>query len=160
MLIVMRRHRPRRVALDLRGLVGANDIFRLSAGVKRDPAVDVWLTDGPSELRSIAQRWFTQMRQCGDDVRELMHDGCPVACVEDAPFGYVNSFNTHVNVGFFYGAVLEDPAGLLEGSGKRMRHVKLNLSREFKAVALSDLIKAAYLDIKVRLGANGSSREG
>jgi hypothetical protein len=153
----MRPHRPRRVALDLRGLVGMKDILRLSGGVKLDPAVDVWLTDGSVELRSIAKKWFVQMRQCGDDVRELMHDGCPVACVEDAPFGYVNAFKTHVNVGFFHGAVLEDPAGLLEGTGKRMRHVKLNSRREVNAAALSDLIDAAYLDTKVRLGADRSS---
>jgi hypothetical protein len=64
-----------------------------------------------------------------------------------------------VNVGFFYGAALEDAAGLLEGSGKRMRHVKLNPSREFNAAALSGLIDAAYLDIKVRLGVDRASRE-
>ena len=133
------------------------DILRLSGSVELDPAVDIWFKDGPVELRSIAQKWFVQMRQCGDDVRELMHDGCPVACVEDAPFGYVNSFKTHVNVGFFHGAVLEDPAGLLQGTGKRMRHVKLNPDREVSAAALSDLIAAAYLDIKVRLGDDRSS---
>jgi hypothetical protein len=49
------------------------------------------------------------MRQCGDDVRELMHDGCPVACIKDAPFAYVNTFTSHVNVGFFHGAKLSDP---------------------------------------------------
>jgi hypothetical protein len=91
------------------------------------------------------------MRQCGDDVRELMHDGCPVACVEDAPFAYVNSFRSHVNVGFFYGAMLEDPAGMLEGSGKRMRHVKLKPDSELDANGLRDLIHAAYFDIKARL---------
>jgi hypothetical protein len=57
------------------------------------------------------------MRECGDDVRELMHDGYPVACVEDGPFGYVNTFRSHVNVGFFNGVALKDSAGLLEGSG-------------------------------------------
>jgi hypothetical protein len=156
----MRRHRPRRIALDLRGLIGRNDILRLSGGVKRDPAVDIWLTDGPMELRSIAQKWFVRMRQCGDDVRELMHDGCPVACVRDAPFGYVNSFKSHVNVGFFYGAVLEDPAGLLEGSGKRMRHVKLKPGPELNTAALLDLINAAYLDIGARLGGEPCSKGG
>jgi hypothetical protein len=149
----MRRHRPRRVALDLRGLIGGNDILRLSRGVRRESAVETWLMDGPVELRSIAKQWFEQMRQCGDDVRELMHDGCPVACVGDAAFGYVNSFKTHVNVGFFYGAALKDPAGLLEGSGKRMRHVKLKPGTEQNTAALHDLIDDAYLDIKVRLGA-------
>jgi len=133
-------------------LIGKNDILRLSGGVKRDPTVETWLTDGPIALRCIAQKWFVQMRQCGDDVRELMHDGCPVACVENAPFGYVNSFKSHVNVGFFHGAVLDDPAGLLEGSGKRMRHVKLKPGAEFNAAALRGLIDTAYVDIKVRLG--------
>ena len=129
-----------------------NDILRFSGGVKRDPAVDNWLTDRPIELRSIARKWFAQMRRCGDDVRELVHDGCPVACVDDAPFGYVNAFKSHVNVGFYHGAALEDPARLLEGSGKRMRHVKLRPGREFDAKALGDLIDAAYLDIRRRLG--------
>lgn len=127
-------------------------MLRLSGATKRDPAVDIWMIDGPVELRSIAQLWFTRMRQCGDDVRELMHDGCPVACVEDAPFGYFNSFKSHVNVGFFHGALLDDPAGLLEGRGKRMRHVKLHPDRPRNAAAIAGLIDAAYLDISARLG--------
>ncbi len=154
----MRQLRPRRVALDLRGLIGRTDIFRLSGSAKRDPAVDIWLSDGPAELQSIAQKWFVVMRQCGDDVRELIHDGCPVACVKDAPFGYVNSFKSHVNVGLFYGALLEDPAGLLEGSGKRMRHAKLKPGLEQNAAALRDLIDAAYMDIRARLDGEPSSR--
>ena len=136
-----------------------NDIFRFSGGVKRDPAVDLWLTARPIDLRSIAREWFVQMRQRGEDVRELMHDGCPVACVDDAPFGYVNTFKNHVNVGFFYGATLNDPTGLLQGNGKRMRHVKLNPGGELDAAALSDLIGAAYADIKGRLGADQSSQD-
>jgi Domain of unknown function (DU1801) len=155
----MHKHRPSRVALDLPGLVGMVDIFRVSGAVKREPAVDLWFAVGPVDLQSIAQEWFVRMRRCGDDVREVMHDGCPVACVEDAPFGYVNSFNSHVNIGFFYGALLEDPAGLLEGSGKRMRHVKLKPGRNVNAAALSDLVDAAYLDTKARLGAGLPSGE-
>ena len=149
----MGERKPRRIPLDLRALSGREDIFRVSGTVARDPAVDAWLADDPIELRAIARQWFERMRQCGDDVREVMHDGCPVACVEDAPFGYVNSFKSHVNVGFFNGASLEDPAGLLEGSGKRMRHVKLIPSREVNAAALGGLVDAAYVDIKARLNA-------
>ena len=140
----MPRRKPRRVALDLRGLSGREDIWRFSEALNRDPAVDAWLTDAPVELRSIAQRWFARMRRCGRDVRELMHDGCPVACVRDVPFAYVNSFKNHVNVGFYYGALLEDPAGVLEGSGKRMRHVKLRPGAESDDAALGQLIDAAY----------------
>src|SRR5262245_42872359 len=149
----MPKRKPRRVALDLRALSGRAELFRLSGAVKRDPAVERWLTSGAIELKSIAQHWFTQIRQCGSDVRELMHDGCPVACVEDAAFAYVNTFKAHVNVGFFCGTSLADPAGLLEGSGKRMRHVKLTPGGEASVGALGALIAAAYADIKARLDA-------
>ncbi len=154
----MPQNKPPRIALDLPGLIGADEILRLSGMIKRDPAVDFWLSGEPAELRAIARQWFKRMRQCGDDVLELIHDGCPVACVEDAPFAYVNTFKTHVNVGFFHGAILDDPAGLLEGSGKRMRHVKLKPGSEPKPAALGNLIDAAYTDIKVRLGAGRSSQ--
>lgn len=95
--------------------------LRFCGGIKRDPAIDAWMKERTGELGSIVQQWFDVMREGGDDVRELIHDGCPVACVQDAPFGYVNAFKAHVNVGFFHGAALLDPAGLLEGNGKYMR---------------------------------------
>jgi len=125
-------------------------IFRISGPLKHDPAIDVWLNSRPSELRAIALKWFTEMRECGHDVLELMHDGCPCACIEDAPFGYVNVFKSHINVGFFNGAWLKDPAGLLEGNGKRMRHVKLKPGITIDLSALSALIHASYQDMKER----------
>jgi hypothetical protein len=145
-------------------------LFRLSGAVQRDPEIDAWfsgavrldreidawLSEPADELRRIARTWFEQMRGCGADVRELMHDGGPVACVEDAPFGYVNVFRAHVNVGFFYGATLDDPARLLEGAGKRMRHVKLRWAQQVNAAALSELVAAAYRDIRLRLGSEGA----
>lgn len=126
-------------------------ILRFTGAVKRDVAIDAWLDRQPAALASNARICFTRMRECGDDVRELMHDGCPTACVEDAPFCYVNVFTSHVNVGFFHGASLPDPAGLLEGNGKRMRHVKLGPGREVDVDALTALIDAAHLDIRARL---------
>lgn len=133
------------------------ELFRLSGAAKRDPAVERWFAEDPPELQSMAEAWFTLIRQCGDDVRELIHDGCPTACVEDAAFAYVDAFTAHVNVGFFYGAFLEDPAGLLRGRGKRMRHVRLAPGRSFDDAALRGLIDAAYNDIRARLAAERSS---
>ena len=77
------------------------DFLRFNGAVERDPAIDAWLKQHGGELGAIAHRWFDVMRKCGDEVRELLHDGCPVACLGDAPFGYVNVFTSHVNVGFF-----------------------------------------------------------
>ena len=128
-----------------------NGMLWFSGAVKRDPSIDVWLNEQAAELGAIARTWFVQMRERGDDVRELMHDGCPVACVGDAPFGYVNVFKAHVNVGFFYGAELADPAGLLEGRGRRMRHVKVRPDADINRAGLSALIDAAYADITSRL---------
>jgi hypothetical protein len=127
------------------------EILRFTGAAKHDPAIDVWLNSDPSELRSIARRWFAQMRECGDEVLELMHDGCPVACVGDAPFGYVNVFTSHVNVGFYNGFALRDPARLLEGNGKRMRHVKLRPGVDIDSAALTALIHDSYQDMKARL---------
>jgi hypothetical protein len=126
-------------------------LFRLSLGTKRDPAVETWLKKQPGELGSIARTWFDRMRACGFDVLELMHDGCPVACVHDVPFGYVNVFKAHVNIGFFLGAELQDPAGLLEGTGKRMRHVKVTPGAALDRRALGALIQQAYEDVKLKL---------
>lgn len=105
----------------------------------------------PGELGAIARRWFEVIRGCGDDVRELLHDGHPTGCVEGAGFAYVNAFTAHVNVGFFRGAQLADPKGLLVGTGRLMRHVKLRPGEDVDASALRALILAAYADIRRRL---------
>jgi hypothetical protein len=127
----------------------ASDLFRFASAVRRDPAVEAWFSKG--ELHGFAKRWFDAMRGCGADVRELLHDGMPTACVGDAAFAYVNAFTSHVNVGFFQGASLNDPHRLLEGTGKRMRHVKLRWGAPINDAALNALIAAAYNDMRTRL---------
>jgi hypothetical protein len=126
-------------------------LMRFPSAVERDPAVDLWMREHSDELGAFARRWFEVMRSCGEDVRELLHDGHPTACVGDAAFGYVNAFKAHINVGFFRGAELADPKKLLEGTGKFMRHVKLSSEREVDPVALRKLIETAYTDIRGRL---------
>jgi hypothetical protein len=127
------------------------ELLRFNGAVKRDPAIDGWMKEHAGELGVIAHRWFEMMRKCGDEVRELLHDGHPVVCLGDAPFGYVNVFTSHVNVGFFQGAALLDPAHLLQGEGKFMRHVKLKPGTATDAAALSKLIDSAYSDMKARV---------
>ena len=125
-------------------------ILRFSGGVKRDPVIEEWL-DRKDGLTALARTWFRVMRACGEDVQELMHDGCPTVCIDEAPFACVNVYKDHTNVGFFYGAHLDDPAGLLQGTGKNMRHVKLRVRHETDSAALQNLIGAAYVDVKARL---------
>ncbi|MGH9536665.1 MAG: DUF1801 domain-containing protein [Terriglobales bacterium] len=127
------------------------ELFRLNGAVERDPAIEAWMKERAGELGIIARQWFEVIRKCGDEVRELLHDGCPTACLGDAAFAYVNVFTSHINVGFFQGAALPDPARLLQGTGKFMRHVKLRPGTATNAAALRVLIDAAYADIKARV---------
>ena len=128
-------------------------LLRFPGAVKRDPAIEAWLRQQPEEMGELARHWFEAMRECGDDVRELLHDGHPTACIGDAALGYVNVFTAHVNVGFFRGAELADPHGLLEGTGKLMRHVKLRPGSTRATSALAYLIAAAHADMQERVQA-------
>jgi hypothetical protein len=126
-------------------------LLRFDGTTQHDPAIPAWFLAHPGELGAIAHHWWKRMRNAGDEVRELLHDGCPVACLGDAPFAYVNVFTAHVNVGLFQGASLPDPAHLLQGSGKFMRHIKLRPGTPTDAAAIASLIEAAYSDIKSRV---------
>ena len=126
-------------------------LFVLPGAVKSDPVVEAWFAEHTDELGAIAQHWFEFMRNCGDDVTEIIHDGQPTVCVGEAAFAYVDAFKAHVNVGFFHGSDLPDPNGILEGTGKHMRHVKVRPDTEENGEALSALIEAAYFDLRSRL---------
>jgi hypothetical protein len=126
-------------------------LLRFDGTMERDPAIDAWLKEREGELGAIARHWFPVMRNCGDEVRELFHDGWANACFGEVPFAYVAVFTAHVNVGFFQGATLPDPAGLFQGTGKFMRHVKLRPEAAIDSAALLRLIETAYSDIKARV---------
>ena len=132
-------------------MIGSTDLFILPEAAPYLPEIDEWLSGDPPELYSIARHWFTAFRQCGDDVSELLHDVCLTACVGGAAFGHVNVFKAHVNIGFFTGALINDPKSMLEGTGKRMRHVKIRSEDDIDSQALQELIRCAYRDIKDRL---------
>jgi hypothetical protein len=122
--------------------------MRYPGAVRRDRAVEFWMQCHPGPLGDIAQRWFEVMRGCGPDVTELLHDGLPTACVGGAAFAYVGAFTHHVNIGFYAGTVLHDPQGLLQGTGKFMRHVKSRPGAEPDASALTALVYEAYADMQ------------
>ncbi|MCC7267469.1 MAG: DUF1801 domain-containing protein [Caulobacteraceae bacterium] len=128
-------------------------VFHFPSAVRRDAGVDAWFARPDHELRRIVQPWFEAMRDCGEDVRELLHDGRPTACAGDGAFAYVDAFSAHASIGFFFGADLADPAGLLEGAGKRVRHVKLRWGQPADEAAIGGLIAAAYADMRRRVAA-------
>lgn len=128
-------------------------LFRLPGARRDDPDVATWFEAGDDGIRRLALHWFDRIRACGSDVLEIMHDHQPTACVGDAAFAYVAAYRAHAALGFFHGADLPDPAGVLEGAGKRMRHVKLKWGQPAPEAALEALVAAAYADIRARLAA-------
>ena len=132
-------------------------LFRLKIAADASAQVDRWLGTQTGEVGAIARTWLICLRRRGDDVRVVMHDGCPTACVDGAAFAYVGAFTGHVSVGFFHGAALPDPAGLLQGSGQFMRHVKLVPGRSLDRPAIEALVTAAYDDLRERLEADAAT---
>lgn len=116
-----------------------------------DLTMDEWLATKSEELQPIATKWFREITDCGPDVQAIFHDGHPIGCVDNTPFAYVDAFKHHVNLGFFQGADLPDEHGLLEGTGKRMRHIKLRPGETQNKGPIKLLIEVAYADIKERL---------
>ena len=76
-------------------------LLRLDGAKESDAAIATWMEVHEGELGAIARKWFGVMRGCGDEVRELLHDGWAVVCLGDVPFAYVGVFTGHVNVAFY-----------------------------------------------------------
>lgn len=134
-----------------------NGLFLFPEASRVHPDVEGWMLELSGDLGEITREWHGVMKSCGADVRELLHDGHPTVCVRGAAFAYVNTFKAHVNVGFFRGAELEDPEGLLEGSGQLMRHVKIRPGAPLNAQALTKLIRVTCQDMRARTRGIGRS---
>ena len=65
----------------------SEQLLRFSGVAARDPTIDAGIKEHAGELEATARQWFEVMRKCGDEVRELLHSGCPVARFGDAPLG-------------------------------------------------------------------------
>ena len=77
-----------------------------------------WQAQAVSQVRKI-------VNQAAPDVDEAIKWAQPVWSF-NGPFAYVKAHKQHVNFGFWRGVDLNDPKNLLEGTGEKMRHVKLS----------------------------------
>ena len=77
----------------------------------------------------------------------------------DGPFAYVKAFERSVNIGFWRGAELDDPTGILEGEGERMKHLTLREGDAIPADELSALVRQA-IALNRELGKSGADPVG
>lgn len=68
-------------------------------------------------------------------------------------FGYIGAHGNYVNLGFNRGSELADPEGLLEGTGKKFRHVKIQKPEDVTRPALRELLRAAIKERQAALRA-------
>src|ERR1017187_10344476 len=66
-------------------------------------------------------------------------------------YAYIGVQKAHVNLGFYYGAILPDADGLLEGTGKKLRHLKIRSLDVAESTAVKALLKAAIAERRERL---------
>jgi hypothetical protein len=95
---------------------GMDRIFRVGGDGGR-PATDAYVDRCAVPLVPLTSQLIALVRAAAPGAREVMHDGHPTFCVDDAPFVYVAAFTSHTNLGFFDGVALDDPGAVLEGKG-------------------------------------------
>jgi hypothetical protein len=107
--------------------------------------------DATHEVRSIIKELRAIVRAQLPDAHEVYYHGAlgygPSGSYLDRVL-YISAQKGYANLGFFYGTHLADPNHLLEGSGKRMRHVKIRIAPLAASTRshLSQLVREAWLD--------------
>jgi hypothetical protein len=113
-----------------------------------DPAVDIFLRSYPPEVRAIALKTRDVIRDVLPTVTEKVYPGWKVIEYgagqnrEDV-FAVISPQRERINLGLANGADLPDPEGLLEGSGKGIRHIKITSAQAADAPAVRDLVQGA-----------------
>ncbi len=134
--------------LSANGAVGYGRRMRLLNAKPRDQHVEAYVRGVEGPLGQTTEMLVELVRKSVPRTNEVIHHGSPKFCVGLEPFCYVAAHAKHVNLGFFEGALLDDPDGLLEGSGKRLRHVKLQGVETVPRAKLTRLIRQAAARMK------------
>lgn len=120
-----------------------------------NPTVDEWLEKFAPDRQAIIRELIAVARRNMPGAHEFIYHDAVGYSVNDSPFDricYIAPQNKgYVNFGFFFGVGLPDPKKLLEGEGKRIRHVKVWSEDEAKNPALAKLIAATWKEAPKRV---------
>jgi hypothetical protein len=116
--------------------------------MKNNPTVDEWLEKHPADLQRLTSELIAVARKNMPGAYEFIYHDAVGYSINESPFDricYIAPQNKgHVNFGFFFGAGLPDPKNLLQGEGKRIRHVKIWSVEEARNPGLAKLIQATW----------------
>ena len=116
------------------------------------------LSGSSSQVREIAERLLALIIDVYPEVVEVPWPKQKIIGYGVGPkkmsehFCYIGAYREHVNLGFYYGADLPDPQGLLEGTGKKLRHIKVKNVEEVGEPALRDILEASLEERNEALG--------
>lgn len=119
---------------------------------------DELLAGAEASVEEIARKLRNLILAVDPDAVEVVRLGDRAATYGVGPrkmseaYAYIMPQRTQVNLGFFSGSTLDDPEGLLEGTGKAMRHVKVSSIEDAGGPSLRRLVKAALLERQEALG--------
>jgi hypothetical protein len=105
--------------------------------------VDLYVDAKPAELRDVAEKLRKLVKKTVKGTKESVNPWKIPTFESNGPMCFFMVGKYHVTFGFMRGTSLPDPAGLLEGTGKNLRHVKLRSAADVTKPALKKLIEAA-----------------
>ena len=110
--------------------------------------VKQFLSNYPEEIRRISEELRKMVRSAVNGAHEFLYYDAINYSLNDSPLGricYISPAEKYVTLGFLFGTQLNDQHHLLEGGGKKARHVKIKTFRDAKNLALKDLVKEAWI---------------
>ena len=116
------------------------------------------LTIASLSLRPVCQSLRKQIAALHESSVEIVWPKQRIASFGVGPkkmtehYAYIAVENSHVNLGFYHGTSLPDPSGLLEGTGKNLRHIKIRDVSSSNSPAVIALLRAAIADRKRHVG--------
>jgi len=111
--------------------------------MKSYESFDAYLKGQSPKNQTIIRALRKFVKRVEPDLVEAVKWGNGCWLGDDGPVAYLYSDDGFVQFGFFRGATLKDPKGLLEGKGKYVRHTKVRRASGFDEKALSSLLKQA-----------------
>ncbi|ASN03527.1 DUF1801 domain-containing protein [Virgibacillus necropolis] len=109
---------------------------------KPSKKVDLFIDNLSAPIKEIAIRLREIVFETSPDIQEKIKWGMP-SYIENGMVCYIQTAKNHVNFGFYFGAILTDRDSLLEGTGKKMRHIKIKKIEDIQQDQYAALIQEA-----------------
>ena len=109
--------------------------------------VEEFLSSYSEEIRRISSELRNMARKAMPRAHEFLYYDAINYSLSDSPLGricYISPMEKYVTLGFLFGARLDDQHHLLQGIGKRARHIKIETLEEARNSAVKELVKAAW----------------